>query len=105
MSAGLLPVGPFLALVREEEERRGSMLAVTAAIEGLSLEHEGVRAVNKTCMYRRLLGWRRGFDWSTGRTPQFVSFAVADRIVTRLVGPEGWHTRPDLAALYEDDAA
>ncbi len=109
-----LPVAPFLALVEEQIAALGSLRAVIARIEGLAADDS--ERIYRSSLYRKLRDWQGGestrwrrrtdgtaayYSWS----PRFVTMAVADRIVTRLVGPEAWHTRPDLRALYEQERA
>lgn len=92
----LLPAEPFMALVERELQRRECNL--TELVRLIEADWTSPRRELMACsMYRRLYGWRTS---SRRGEPRFVCFEVADRLVTRLLGPDAWHTIPELAELY-----
>lgn len=93
MMAELLPAEPFLAVVEEAVGRLGTLWQVAREVDGRRelTPHQ----VTGTAVYRRLTDWRA----KDGHCR--VTLSLADRIVTRLLGAEAWHFRPELRDLYE----
>jgi hypothetical protein len=97
----LLPLRPFVAIIEEAVSEYGSL----ATVIGLVRDSDN-RSAERSSLYRRATAWRNGtpFKQSSRSRPhrqERIHFCTADRIVTRLLGPEAWHTRPELAELYE----
>lgn len=92
----LLPAEPFLALVERELQRR--QWTLTELVRLIEADWSSPRRELMACsMYRRLYGWRTS---ASRGEPRWVRFEVADRLITRLCGPESWFTLPELAELY-----
>lgn len=89
MSVTYLPREPFVRIIEEAAEREGTVSAVVARIRD-----KPVSEIKRDSLYRNL---RRGPAGNYRR----IRFDIADLIVTRVLGPQAWHDRPELAELYE----
>lgn len=101
---GMIPAAPILRMVDEWLAQQGEQdwqasgnghanrLGEIAPLGPLKVLGHRVYPNNPESIWRALLRMRHESDW--------VSFALADKLVSATFGPQHWHADPELEALY-----